>query len=435
MTSNKHVEIMATEARSSADWDMVTRVPSVSIDQQTQIALGRIVAQTVRDAGIKNAFFHVEYTSDRSRMKIVSLNDRVTVYDLAAALERKGILYDEPSEGVSFLMVSLSLPMNLLENNEALKGLFSMPLVRPGVDELQEVVDGYRTGVVIPVWHKLDLPHIRIIEERLKKAVTGMSDVIVMRIPSPNDEEFGLAFSLQSLDRDLQLESVMRTLKEQGLNLELYTPDPQQPSRRFVVYRWPESMLPVVRAKLESSDPGKGRVVPLFASDESTQVQWIDVLFRVLEDEGVGAEDTVDITTEELQMQDRLKAMARTLRVELDELVPDKDEYYASYELRANKEKVDLFLRLCEDTDIDFDQEEGPDVIISLRRQPRNAFGLLLPEIVTLLRQHVMIIPKAHTYSAFRRGGHLQLVFDPMTNDEVSQHLLQAMSLASLDAE
>lgn len=436
MTPNKHVEIMATEARTSADWDMVMRVPPVSIDQQTQIALGRIVAQVVRGSGIRNASFQVEYSSNRSKIKLVSVDDTVTVHDLAATLEKKGILYEEPAEGVNFLMVSLSLPMDLLKNNEALMGYFSMPLIRPSIDELQEVVDGYRTGNSIQVWHKLDLPHVRAVEERLMKAVEDMTDVIVMRIPSPNDEEFGLAFSLQTLDRDLSLESVMRSLKDRGfLNLELYTPDPHQPSRTFLVYRWPQSVMPVVRAKLESSDPGKGRVVPLFAHEEASEVRWIDVLFRAIEDEGVDNETEVDLTTEELQMQERFQAMAATLGVQLDELEPDQDEYYVSYELQAEKGQVDLLLRLSENMDIDFDQEEGDDVVISLKRQPRTAFGLLLPEIVSILRQHVMILPKAHTYSAHRKGGHLQLVFDPLTNDEVSQHLLQAMSLASLSAE
>lgn len=297
-------------------------------------------------------------------------------------------------------------------------------------------MDGYRTGNSIQVWHKLDLPHVRAVEERLMRAVEDMTDVIVMRIPSPNDEEFGLAFSLQTLDRDLSLESVMRSLKDRGfLNLELYTPDPHQPSRTFLVYRWPQSVMPVVRAKLESSDPGKGRVVPLFAHEEASEVRWIDVLFRAIEDEGVDNETEVDLTTEELQMQERFQAMAATLGVQLDELEPDQDEYYVSYELQAEKGQVDLLLRLSENMDIDFDQEEGDDVVISLKRQPRTAFGLLLPEIVSILRQHVMILPKAHTYSAHRKGGRLQLVFDPLTNDEVSQHLLQAMSLASLSAE
>jgi hypothetical protein len=160
----------------------------------------------------------------------------------------------------------------------------------------------------------------------------------------------------------------------------------------------------------------------------------VEVLFQASTDEQLSPEDTTTLTTAELRIQEWFESMATTLGVVLDHLEPEKSSHFAQYELKGKKDAISLFLKLCEDLGMNFEQEPDEDVVISLVRLPRTTFGLLLPQIVRELRQTMILLPKAQVYVAYKKGERLQIVFDPVTDDEVMERIRTAVSSAELGA-
>jgi hypothetical protein len=425
---------MATTDRKNGV-DMSDRVPSHLINSKDiQFALGHIVADVIRNGGIRNDEFSILYQAERAVVH-VRVHGEASPYDIAVPLEKEGIHYKDPQKGISILEVELTIPWSLTKNNELLQKMLKDPRTRMEMRTQSEQVDGYLTGATIPAWHMIDLPHLREIEKKLTLVVKKTPGIVVHEVSSPDMSEFGLAFTLQLLDKQLKYEDVVSGIQAEGVNVELFTPDKHQSTRKLLVYRWPEPVKPIVEARLKSEPrQGIGHVQSLVSDREVDHVKWVEVLFQASTDEQLSPEDTTTLTTAELRIQEWFESMATTLGVVLDHLEPEKSSHFAQYELKGKKDAISLFLKLCEDLGMNFEQEPDEDVVISLVRLPRTTFGLLLPQIVRELRQTMILLPKAQVYVAYKKGERLQIVFDPVTDDEVMERIRTAVSSAELGA-
>ncbi len=137
-----------------------------------------------------------------------------------------------------------------------------------------EVIDGYNTGHVIPAWQRINSPELQEIETKLMLAIKDMHDIVVLRVESPDIKKFGLAFSIQLIDKDLEYEGVVSELQGKGVALELYVPDQHQKSRKLLVYPWSGYIKSPAEAVADVSEKtGAKELIPLYDHPRTTRVR------------------------------------------------------------------------------------------------------------------------------------------------------------------
>lgn len=433
--------------------DMVTRVPTDSLDKEAQHALADVLSKFLREKGRYIKMFEIEFLKEHDQVLLHCdgiINAGYPLKEVTTLFYLNEIKYVEPSKGATQIRVFLDLPIDLIADNpQLIKWLNKTG--KMDLMMLRDYVDGMEIGFA-PASRTIELREIKVLRRRLMAAIGEIPDAIAVEAANPDPKEFGIAFTLQVLDVSITHEHILVKLKEKekGIGIELITPYPGRPSYQLLVYRWPGEAKPIIAKRLFSQAlNGNGHseapvvveelLRPFEPTDPVEEVDWVQTFFGD-DDSTVPSEDSdesLSITTEELRMQERLVAMAGMLGIELEEVASADDRYFAAYRVSGDAKKIEEALGLFRVADIDFKEKSSSSepLRILLRRQPRNSFGLLLPKLVDVLRQRVIILPRAYDCQAVKRAGKLQLNFTTLDREETEDLFFEAMSVAQLEAD